>query len=103
MVEPLVTLEAAKRRLNVYHDDQDTDIGDAILQATAIILDYIKKPTVEGLSETGLMCCQAACLMMLTFIWDGEDEDGKKYVEADGYLPRKVTSILHRQRDPAIA
>lgn len=103
MVTALVTLEAAKRRLNVYHDDQDDDLTDAVLQATAAVLDYIKKPDTSELSATGVLCCQAATLIMLRYIWDGEDTEGHKYVQGDGYLPQAVTSILHRQRDPALA
>ncbi len=102
-IEPLVELEAAKRRLNVYHDDQDDDISGAVLQATAIVFDYTKKVSIEGLTEIQVMCLQSACLQMLRFIWNGEDSEGVKYTPGDGYLPRAVTSILHRQRLPTIA
>jgi hypothetical protein len=103
MVDPLVTLDEAKRRLNVYHEDQDDDINDAIMQATAVVLDYIKKPDATTLTAPQLLCAQVGCLQMLRFIWNGEDSDGVKYVPADGYLPQAVTTVLHRLRDPALA
>lgn len=98
-----VTLDMVKARLRIDYDEGDTDLESAIDQSGAIVLDYIKRDSIADLTPIGLQCVQAAVILMVGFIWDGEDSDGRKYVAGDGYLPRKVTSILHRQRDPAIA
>lgn len=106
IVTPLVTLEAAKARLKVYHTDEDDDITSAVLQASAIVLDYIGKPDGSTLSATQVLCAQAATLNMTAALWNGEDDEGKKYDpagQASGLLPRKVVNLLHRIRDPSLA
>lgn len=109
----LVTLQQAKRHLRIAYSDEDEDLQDKIEQASAIIVDYIKNPdhgwtdAVNGsppVRSTAPMVVQAATLLMLANIWEfREGEAQPDYSAADGYLPKAVTALLHRLRDPAYA
>lgn len=99
----LVTIEQAKTHLRVDGADADAEIGDLVLQASSIILDYLKKPAfpVEwnapdadppGSGVPGLV--RAATLLVIGELY-GERESGADPISLG------VKSLLMRQRDPA--
>lgn len=108
-----VTLQQAKRHLRILYADEDEDIQDKVQQASAIIVDYLKRPD-HGWTDaqdgspptrsTAPMVVQAATLLMLSTLWEfREGEVEPNYDAADGYLPKAVTALLHRLREPAYA
>lgn len=106
----LVTLDQAKRHLRIYHDDENIDVAEKAEQASDIIIDYIKRPdhgwtnAVDPSTPSDApSLIKAAVLLQLGYIWEYRGDEEPEFVQADGYLPRAVTSILHRYRDPAYA
>jgi hypothetical protein len=108
-----VTLQQAKRHLRIAYGDEDEDLQDKVEQASAIIVDYLKMPD-HGWTDaqdgspptrsTAPMVVQAATLLMLSTLWEfREGEAQPNYNQADGYLPKAVTALLHRLREPAYA
>ncbi|NTI48499.1 phage gp6-like head-tail connector protein [Agrobacterium rhizogenes] len=100
----LITLEAAKRRLRILHDDEDESILDMVTEASAAIRDYVKLSDEEWqvLSDIQQHTARLACLNLLKWLYN--DRDGSLGVKvASGYLPESVTMSLHRLRTPAIA
>lgn len=99
----LVTFERAKRHLNVDHDNDDTLIQSLIIQGSAIVLDYCKKPDdtwdVLGSPSGVPAVVEAATLLVIGALY--ENREGN----ADGPQPlsQAVKDLLHRQRDPAYA
>ncbi len=53
--------------------------------------------------ETVPPLVRAAILLVLAWLWEHRGDDETDVVQADGYLTRPVTSLLHRYRDPAMA
>lgn len=108
----LVTIDQAKRHLRIYHSDEDVDVGEKVSQSSDIIIDYIKRPD-HGWSDAtngdpptpsnAPSLIQAAVLLQLGYLWENRGDGEAEFVQADGYLPRAITSILHRFRDPAYA
>lgn len=98
----LVTLEQAKRHLRVWHDDEDADLQDKIAQASDIVVDYIQRPelewtdAVDGTPSNAPMRVQAAVLMVLDILWEQRNGGDIEYGQADGYLSKPVTALLHR-------
>lgn len=109
----LLTLDVAKQHLRVDHTDDDVDITRKIDQASAIVLDYIKKTVgtvdpddpsiVDWTPDTVPAAVQAAVELMLSKLYDDRAAGVTDNEVAMGYLPKTVTSILHRYRDPALA
>lgn len=95
-MEELCTLEQAKVSLGVYDDSQDTEIGQAIVMASAVILDYCQISTAVGLSEIKTECLRAACLRLIPIIYDGTGEKEPHYGPATNELPQSVTIFLSR-------
>lgn len=99
----LVTLEAVKRRQRIWHDDDDADLDSMITQASDIILDYITKPETDWTDQTAPPLIQAAVLYQVGLMWADRGDTEPVYAPADGYLDRRITSILHRYRKPIMA
>lgn len=100
----LVTLEEAKAHLRVMHFDEDSTIAIYMNAATEIVVDYIKKPEHEWTDTNVPFLIKAAVLLVLTGLYENRgDEAEPDYSQADGYLAKPVTAILHRYRDPAYA
>jgi uncharacterized phage protein (predicted DNA packaging) len=109
----LLTLDVAKQHLRVDHTDDDADITRKIDQASEIVLDYIKRsgprptdaePEPPDWDEATVPPGIAAAVgLMLEELYDDRAAGGASNEVAMGYLPVKVTAILHRYRDPAIA
>jgi hypothetical protein len=105
MVMALVTLQQAKRHLRILHSDEDDDILEKAEHASAIVLDYIQRPdlewtdAVDGSPSTpsdAPFVIQAAVLMVLDILWERRGSEEVEYTQADGYLSKPVTAILHR-------
>lgn len=110
----LINLDVAKQHLRVDHTDDDTDIQRKIDQASAIVLDYIKKTIgapdpddpsiVDWTPDTVPGPVAAAIELMLSKLYDdrnaGQENDERV---ALGYLTPAITALLHRFRDPALA
>ncbi len=109
----LITLDVAKAHLRVDHTDDDADITRKIEQASEIVLDYIKRrgprPTTaeptppDWDTDTVPPGIAAAVELMLEELYDDRAAGDASNEVAMGYLPVKVTAILHRYRDPALA
>lgn len=109
----LLTLDVAKKHLRVDHTDDDDDITRKINQASAIVLDYIKKtigtpdpndPSIVDWDDTTVPPPVAAAVeIMLSKLYDDRAAGATDNEVAMGYLPKTATSILHRYRDPALA
>lgn len=99
----LLTLDVAKRHLRVDHTDDDADITRKIDQASAIVLDYIKQRDAVWTPDDVPAPIQAAVEIMLSKLYDDRAAGVTDNEVAMGYLPKTVTSILHRYRDPALA
>lgn len=96
----LVTLDAVKRRLRIFHDDDDSDLEDMIAQATDVILNYISRPDLDWTTEPAPPLIQAAILFQVGLLWANRGDQEPDYGAADGYLDRRITSILFRYRRP---
>lgn len=100
----LVTLVEAKSHLRVMHDDEDNDITLRMEAATEIVVDYIKQPDNEWTDADAPFLIKAAILLVLADLYENRgDGESPEYGQADGYLTKPVTAILHRYRDPALA
>jgi hypothetical protein len=99
-----VTLEQAKRHLRIYHSDEDNDLLDKIKQSSEIVVNYIQKATltdtwvsaVDYSPSTAPMLIQAAVLLQLDILWEHRNGGDVEYGQADGYLSKPITAILHR-------
>lgn len=99
----LLTLDVAKQHLRVAHTDDDADITRKIDQASAIVLDYIKQRDAPWTPADVPPAIAAAVGLMLEDLYDNRSAGEASNEVAMGYLPVKVTALLHRWRDPAIA
>jgi uncharacterized phage protein (predicted DNA packaging) len=109
----LLTLDVAKKHLRVDHTDDDADIQRKIDQASAIVLDYIKKtvgtpnpedPSIVDWTDATVPPPVAAAIeILLSKLYDDRNAGATDNEVAMGYLPKTVTSLLHRFRDPALA
>lgn len=105
-MEELCTLEQAKSVLGVFDDSQDTEIQEAIVTCSAVILDYCQLNTtadVEALTDRQKECTRAATLMLIPVYYDGTGEKTPDYDIANGELPRAVTMFLGRIKRNSIA
>jgi hypothetical protein len=99
-----ITLDVAKAHLRVDHTDDDADIERRIAHASAIVLDYIKKPSDwTAIDSVHGAIVEAATLMVLSKLYDDRNIGEEDSQVALGYLAPEVTAILHRLRDPALA
>lgn len=94
----LVDLRTAKEWLRVTHDDEDLLIQALADQASAIVVDFIKRPDHGWTVNTLPQHVQAAVFHVLKRLYDdpaGELEGGP--------LAPHIKDMLWRERDPAIA
>jgi hypothetical protein len=104
----MIDLAVAKVHLRIDHDDDDADIQNKLDQAGAIVFDYIKRTPGEGdpiwtPSDRDLLILDTATLMMLSKLYDDRNVGEEDSEIATGYLPKQITAILERLRDPAYA
>jgi len=106
----LITIEQARRQLRIGADDDtfDHELETLMEQATAIVIDYIKRPAHGWMatSETAggspydpdFVIVTAAIAEVLTNLFRHRGD-----AEVAGPLTARVKSMLERLRDPALA
>lgn len=101
----LVTLDQAKRHLRVWHDDEDDDVLEKADHASAIVVNYLNRDDLTWtdadngsppVKSDAPFEVQAAVLMVLDILWDVRNGGDIEYGQADGYLSKPITAILHR-------
>jgi hypothetical protein len=92
----LVSVAAAKRHLIIEDDFRDEDILAKTEEATAIVVDYLKKPDHGWTEDTVPGQVKAAILLTFACLFRNPDGDVDPLSDA-------VRSLLHRMRDPALA
>jgi hypothetical protein len=120
-----VTLDRAKRHLNMDHDQDDVLIEAYIGAASNAVKNYLKSASpyeVERdsnddpiLDSSGYPTyivdssgdkqvkyeVQAATLLQIGFLYKDRDENANDAYDM-GYLPKPVTALLYALRDPAL-
>lgn len=93
MAEALVTLEQARHRLRLTADDafHFPDVEMKMVQATGIVVDYIKQPDHGWTAETAPPVVQAAILEVVRHLFEGAEDP----------FPDSVKRVL--ERPPALA
>lgn len=99
----LASLAEVKRRQRIFHDDDDPDLNSMIEQASDIITNYIGRPDHGWDETTAPPLIKAAVLFQVGLMWADRGDSEPVYAPADGYLDRRITSILHRYRKPVLA
>ena len=94
----LVDLRTAKDFVDVIGDDRDLFIQDLADQATAIVIDFIKRPDHGWTVDTVPLHVKSAILHVLRRLYD--DRSGEL---EGGPLAPHIKDMLWRERDPAIA
>lgn len=105
----LISLAQLKRHLRILHDDEDDELQDLADNASAVVVDYLKKPEgtwTEATDQTpsdapGVV--KTAVLLQAGDLYEHRGDEDHKMAPADGYLIPPVTRLLHRMRDPAYA
>lgn len=95
----LVDLDTVKLHLRRDDDDDDERIVRTMVQASAIVLDYLKISQdsyggTDGNADDVPMMVEAATLLVIENLYDHPEIDP---------LSEAVRSILHRMRDPAMS
>lgn len=94
----LVDLQTAKEWLRVTHDDEDLLIQALADQASALVVNFIKRPEHGWTVHTLPPHVQSAVFHVLKRLYD--DRDGEL---EGGPLAPHIKDMLWRERDPAIA
>lgn len=102
-MDELCTLDQAKVVLGVYDDSQDVEIQEAVIMASAAILDYCQISGISGLSAIKIESLRAGCLQLIKVVYDGTGERSLDYSQANGELPRNVTMFINRVKRNIIA
>jgi len=121
-----VTLDRAKRHLNMDHDLDDTLIEVYVQAASGAVKNYLKSaspyeverdsnddPVLDSSGDPTYVVdssgdkvvsypVQASVLLMLGFLYKDRDENPDQAF-AQGYLPKPVTALLYALRDPALS
>jgi hypothetical protein len=112
MIE-LISVEEARQHVRVATTAFDADIQFKILQATAILLNYLKVPSEASVDDSPLILpwtsveppwdIKAAALLIFGDLWQyREGSQISAFREFDPLSPA-ARSLLHRYRDPAMA
>lgn len=104
----LVTLAEVKSYLRIDTDAADQDLQDAIYQASAVILDYVKPSRSEIIDDSGdvidgeaLERVKRSTLILIGIferVKNGEEE--QRY--SQGNLPFSVTAFIYTLHTPTI-
>lgn len=92
----LITAEAAKQRLRIDFDDEDEAVDSMLEEATDIVIGYIKKPGHAWTEATVPFRIKSAIFLVFGALFEGRTGE-------DEILTEPVRSLLHRDRDPALA
>ncbi len=103
----LISLQEAKDQVHVTSAHADADIRFKILQASAILLNYIKVPLDATIDDSPLVLpwtetevpwdIRAAALLIFAELWLNREGS------LSNPLSPSVLALLHRYRDPAMA
>ena len=98
-----VSLATAKTYLRVTDPAKDAEVSLAIAHASAVISDYLKRPTDAPVWDetTTPDLEQRATLKMLGHLW--EDRDGEGPADGAEKTWLEIRELLRRRRDPALA
>lgn len=120
-----VTLDRAKRHLNMDHDQDDVLIEAYIGAASEAVKNYLKSaspyeverdsnddPILDSSGDPIYVvdssgdkqvkyAVQAATLLQIGFLYKDRDENADGAYDR-GYLPKPVTALLYPLRDPAL-
>jgi hypothetical protein len=106
----LITIEQARRQIRLLPEDTsfDAELDQICEDATAIVIDYLKRPDHTWTAsydpaggspyDQEFVIVRAAIAEVVTNLWRHRGDEN-----APGPLTDRVTSMLHRLRDPAIA
>lgn len=94
----LIDLETALAWLKMQPGDDDELIQELSFQATAIVIDYIKRPDHGWTVQNVPFHVKAAILHVLKRLYDDRDAEME-----GGPFPAHIKSLLDRDRDPALA
>lgn len=94
----LIDLNDAKAWLQIEHDRSDGLIQDLADEASAVVIDYIKRPDHGWDATTVPFHVKAAIRHVLMRL----HEDRAAEMEG-GPFPAHIKSLLDRDRDPALA
>lgn len=90
----------AKKHLRIDHDDEDQGIQYKIELASSIIADYIGRPELDWIANSETVeapfVVQAAVLLQLSLMWENRSGGDLNLTQADGYLSKPITALLHR-------
>lgn len=110
---PLVTLEQVDLALKldleksgspaIYTDPRVPDIEMKMVQATDIVIDYIKKPDHEWTIETVPPRVQAAILLVIGSLFDDFQNATLVSALSGSDLNNPIVAMLYRLRDPSFA
>jgi hypothetical protein len=101
----LVTVDEAKERLRVIHDEDDDDLEMMIRGTSAAVLRYLRSDGAEFVTSDGDLHVpddvQLAVLMLTGILF--RDRDGTEAKDWEhGFLPKPVIALLYPLRDPAM-
>lgn len=106
----LVDLDTVKRHLNETGSERDEDLSLKLLQAEAIILAYLARPSDEEWAETIAgwtdetvpEMVRAAILVKVLELVRFRGDDGGPDAEA-GFLSKDIRSLLSSLKTPVVA
>lgn len=111
----LITLDYAKRHLEMDHDEDDLLISLYIEAASEAIVAYLKDGAGSFLDSSGgpeynefdepigiPKRVQIATMILVGYFYKNRDENPVEAFEY-GFLPKPVMAVLHQMRDPALA
>ena len=99
----IVTLSQAKSHLREDSNDRDADITLKLAAAEAAVREYITEDEDDWGTAGPPATVQAAVLLMLGDLDANRGDQEQAQGPADGYLPKAVTNLLYRHRDPSMA
>jgi hypothetical protein len=100
----LITLDQAKAHMQIEHEEQDDQIEEAIQDASAILLNYLKKDETEWQDSNGepdsvpYEIRAAVKIMTASLMENREGND-----QGPDPLSQTVVNLVHRHRDPAMS
>lgn len=97
----LITTDAARRQLRLTQSDLDVadvalDVAEKAIEATGIVIDYLKRPEHGWTSDTVPQPVRSAILLVLTTVYEFRGGEVEPLSDA-------VKSLLSRMRDPTLA
>jgi hypothetical protein len=101
-----IELDDAKFAVAAYDPADEAQLTKYCQRASAIIWDYLKKPSAdppipEWTPETAEAVVVAATLLMLGHLWEHRGDDTES--EPDPKIWDAIALLLVRKRDPALA